>query len=376
MRKDSLILLLMLAVFALIGADCSGNEEDEEGDLPERALPSSPLLRAYYDARTIPRQMREVKIPEGQDDDEDEDSELTIEYEMLGAETVTEVRTHFYLMPPGNRSFDDVELIARCIAPDGDTKSAWKPVDVKIADIFDPQAEVSFLSEFDGLVSDGTWKIQIRDYIDDDDGRCLFRNGSLHINRGEAAGLGGAATQTVFLDDATGIYGIVPEAEGKRAPLDMGWFGMEPQEDSDGDEFEHLLRNDFTFTTAFFVQTITLQASFYVNVGAEFESRTNWILVSPSGNWLALAFGEDPIGTVDVSDEVKCVTYQLSVGSVPTGALLNLNGEPSAGTWSLYIVDTIKDNNTSTLTTDEADTGSSSILPGSGRLELTLDGIN
>jgi subtilisin-like proprotein convertase family protein len=372
MRKDSLILLLMLAVFALVGADCGSNDDEEERPLPDRALASSPLLRAYYDTRTIPRQMREVKIPEGTDSDDD--SELTVEFDMAGAETVTEVRTHLYLMPPGNRSFDDCELICRCIAPD-DTKSAWKPVDVKLSDTFSPQAEIPFLAEFDGMVSDGTWKIQIRDFNDDDDGRCLFRNGSLHINRGEASGIGAAASETVTVDAATGVYTVVPELEGEREPLDMGWFGMEPQ-DSDGVDFEHLLRNDFTFTSAFFVQQITLTASFYVNVDSEFETRTNWILVSPSGNWLALAFGENPVGSVDLGDTLTCVTYVLTVNSVPTGKLMNLNGEPSAGTWSLYIVDTLKDNNTSTLTTDEADTGAGTINPDAGALEITLDGIN
>jgi subtilisin-like proprotein convertase family protein len=370
MHKDCLILFLMLAGFALIGADCQApwdNEKDEERPLPDRALASSPLLRAYYDTRTIPEEMRELKIPEGNDF---EDDELTIEYEMGGAEVVTEVRTHFYLMPPEKSEFDDCELICRCIAPD-DTKSAWKAVDVQLGGVFDTAVEIPFLHEFDGLVSDGTWKIQIKDHNDDKDGRCLFRNGSLHINRGEDSTPGGGATETVTLTAATGDYDVVPEAQGKREPLDLGWFGVEPPKEG---EPERMLRNDFTFASSFFVQSITLQASFYINIDAEFETRTNWVLVSPSGNWLALAFGENPAGAFELSDTLKCVTYVLTVSSLPAGQLMNMNGEPSAGTWSLYIVDTLKDNNTCTLTTDEADT-TLGILPNTGALTLTLDGI-
>lgn len=194
MHKDKLALLLLLTVFALLGADCRAPWEDDdvkERPLPQRAFASSPLLRAYYDMRTFPEEMRELKIPEGDDFD---DEHLTVQFDMGGSVSVTEVRTHLYLMPPKSADFNDCELVVRCVAPDG-TASAWKPLDVQQAATWQPQVEVSFLYEFDGINSDGTWRVQIKDYLGDGDGRCLFRNGSLHINRGESAALAAHPTR-------------------------------------------------------------------------------------------------------------------------------------------------------------------------------------
>lgn len=364
MRKDGLVFLLLLTGFALLGADCRAPWEDDDvkqRPLPDRATAASPLLRAYYDMRTFPEEMRELKIPEGNTFDDDF---LSVEFEMGGAETVTEVRTHLYLMPPKSAEFDACELICRCEAPNG-TKSDWKAVDVQFDDVFSPQAEIAFMFEFDGLTSDGTWKIHLRDYSADGDGRCLFRNGSLHINRGEDSTPGAGANQTVTLDAATGNYGLIPEAQGKREPLDIGWFGT-----------DRMFANNFTFTTPFFVQSISFTASFYIHTDTEFEARTNWVLVGPSGNWLAGAFPEVPLGTLDLSSTLTLSTFTVSLGSVPAGLLMNLNGEASAGTWTLYIVDTLKDNNTSTLTTDGINPVPAPALQADfGQLSMTLSGI-
>lgn len=364
MHKDKLALLLLLTVFALLGADCRAPWEDDdvkERPLPQRAFASSPLLRAYYDMRTFPEEMRELKIPEGDDFD---DEHLTVQFDMGGSVSVTEVRTHLYLMPPKSADFNDCELVVRCVAPDG-TASAWKPLDVQQAATWQPQVEVSFLYEFDGINSDGTWRVQIKDYLGDGDGRCLFRNGSLHINRGESAGLGGSPNETQSLDAATGRYGTVPEAEGVREPLDIGWFGT-----------GRMLANEFTFTTSFFVQTIVMTMSFYVNQENNFSARTNWVLVAPSGNWLAGAFPDSGTEELVISTTLTLKTFVLAGGSAPDGPMLNLNGEPSAGTWTLYLVDTEKDNNTSELTTDLADSAGSTIVPNGAELTLQLAGVS
>jgi hypothetical protein len=361
MHKDRLILLLF-ACCAFMASACDLPWEDDDDDLaplPNRALASSPLLRAYYDTRTIPSGMRDLKIPEGKKDDEDE--ELTVQFEMSGAVTVDEVRTHLYILPPVGKSLNDLELMCRCIAPNG-TSSAWKAVDIEIGSTFDPQVEIPFLFEFIGLNSSGTWRIQLKDPVDDKDGRAVFRNGSLHINRGGTGGLGAAVPETVSLDGTQGQYGILPEAAGVRAPLDIGAFGAGA-----------MLANQFVFTSSFLVTSLLIRMSFYINEGVDFEGRCNWILVAPSGNWIAYAFPPTPTGTVTVSDTVTLKTFDIAVGSTPTGPLLNLHGEPSAGTWTLYLVDTEVDGNTAWLTTDEADT---TINPDAGELTLELSGVN
>lgn len=362
MQKDRLILLLLLSVFMLVGAECQApwEDDDEEKDpLPDRALASSPLLRAYYDMRTMPKKMRDLKIPEGDDFD---DEHLSIEFQMGGGATVDDVRTHLYLMPPKGVSLDDVELICRCIHPDG-TASAWKPVDAATASTFDPQMEVSFQFEFDGKISDGTWKIQIKDYLEDKDGRCVLRNASLHINRGEAAGLGGSPNETQVLaaNDPAARYGPLPEEKGIREPFDPGHFGV-----------DRMLLNEFTFTSSFFVQSITLSFGLYIQEENTADTDNIMMLVAPSGNWLAFAL-PDPLDTVDL-DPDSLDFYQINIGSLPNVSLMNLNGEPSAGTWSFYFVDTDKDSNIAILTDDRADTGS--IVANGAEMTLTLAGVS
>lgn len=362
MHKDRLILLLF-ACCVLMASACDLPWEDKDDDdlapLPNRALASSPLLRAYYDTRTIPSGMRDLKIPEGKKDGEDE--ELTVQFEMSGAVTVSEVRTHLYILPPVGKSLAELELVCRCIAPNG-TASGWKALDIESSGTFDPQVEIPFLFEFIGVSSTGTWRIQLKDPVDDKDGRAVFRNGSLHINRGGTGGLAAAPSETDSLDATQGQYGILPEASGVRAPLDLGAFGA-----------GGMLANQFVFTTSFLVTDLVIRMSFYINEGVDFEARCNWVLVAPSGNWIAYGFPPTATGTVTVSETVTLKTFDIGVGSTPTGPLLNIHGEPSAGPWTLYLIDTEVDNNTVWLTTDEADT---TINPDAGELTLELFGVN
>jgi hypothetical protein len=364
MHKDKLALLLLLTVFALLGADCQAPWDDDDEDerpLPTRAFASSPLLRAYYDMRTFPEEMRELKIPEGRDFDDDH---LTVQFEMGGSVTVEEVRTHLYIVPPKGTEIKECELVCRCVAPNG-TTSAWKVVNMQVGDKVALVPEVTFLSEFDGLSSDGIWRIQLKDHLDDSDGRCVFRNASLHINRGEFAGWGGAPNETQILDAATGVYGPVPEASGERMVMDIGWFGT-----------KRMLANQFTFTgTTFYVRSFTLVMSFYILEGNNFSERTFWVLVAPSGNWHIGVFLDDDAEKA-TGGALTLATYATSRGSTPDGPMNNMNGEPSAGTWTLYIVDTEKNNNVSELTTDWADTTGGSIVPDGAELTLYLEGVS
>ena len=219
MHKDRLILLLMLTVFVLLGADCQApwdKDDEKERPLPDRALASHALLRAYYNTRTFPEEMRSIKVPEEGSKAQDEDDYLSIEFGM-GSATVEEIRVHWYLVPPQGKSMDDCELLCRMVAPDG-SKSSWKPVDTGPTDEFDPATQVDFLYEFDGIDSAGTWKAQIYDYVGDGDGRCLFRNASLHVNRGEPTGVGGSTSESDTVLLANGNYGTIPEAPGGRVP--------------------------------------------------------------------------------------------------------------------------------------------------------------
>lgn len=362
MRKNRLVLLLLLGSFALMGADCSmfggDDDDDDEPPLPDRAIASSPLLRAYYNTRTFPKGMKELKIPEDKDL-LDEEGPLTVEFGMGGTATITSVHTHLLLAPPKSGSFTGSELQCRCIAPNG-TKSGWKPIDVDISGKIDMQAEVAFLYEFDGLISDGTWKIELKDALDDEDGRCLFRNGSLHINQGFGTP-GGAANETQTLTAAQGLYGQLPERSGTRMPADFAAFGINT-----------MLRNDFTFTTSFYVTQATLRVSFYYYAPAEVESDVLFVLVSPSGNWLAGGLPDDSATyeEIAVSADLSLRTYTLVLGSLPAGPMLNLNGEPSAGTWSLYLADTKLDGNSISVTTD----GAAPLFDTNQTLQLTLDG--
>lgn len=358
--KDRFVVILLLTMFALMGAECQApweDDDDEEKRLPDRALASSPLLRAYYDMRDFPRKMTDLKIPEG---DDFEDDHLTVSFGMGGGETVTSVRTHLYLIPPKGTAMTDVELRCRCVAPNG-TTSSWKVVDAADSATLNPQAEVTFDFEFDGLISDGTWKIQLKDPIEDDDGRAVFRNASLHINAGLAAGVGGANTETVTLDADEGRYSEVPELKGSRAPFDLGDFGV-----------AKMLRNDFVFTGgSFFVTSIDLVISTNADDDIGVAGDSAVMVVSPSGNWMAFALPEDASEDLTLGS-LKLQTFRFSLGTIGNGPLMNLNGEPSAGTWSLYIMDLKVDNRKWFVSTEGVNGG----LAATEILSMTLNGVS
>lgn len=358
MHKDRLILLLLLTVFMLLGADCKAPWEDDdvkERPLPDRALASSTLVRAYYNTRTFPEEMRSIKIPENGSNAEDEDDFLDIEFAM-GTATVEEVRVHWYLVPPSGKTMDDVELLCRVVAPDS-SKSSWKTVTTGAGGDFNAQFELEFQYEFDGIDSAGTWHAQIRDYVKDEDGRCLFRNASIHINRGGPA-VGGSDSDTLNL--AAGNYGQIPEATGERTPFDIGWFGV-----------GRMLPNDFTIASSFLVQSATIDFSVYISDDA--SEPDFWItLVSPSGNWHSIELPDTAAaGPLDVGGAALS-TYSVVLGATPNGPMFNLNGEPSAGTWTFYIVDIKSDAKTGTLTNDGV--GVTVPTANASNLTLTLNG--
>lgn len=360
MHKDRFILALLLCAFFMLGACDEENENRDDRELPDRAVASSPLLRAYYNMLTFPEDMRPLKIPERGLNDSKE--EITVTFEIGGAAVVTSVHTHLYVVPADGKSLQDSELVVRCISPNR-TTSAWETLDIQHGDVFDPQAQVAFLHEFDGESSNGTWKIQIKDHVQDEDGRCLFRNGSLHINRGEVAGLGGANSETQTLDINTGNYDTFPEVKGVRAPADVGRFGVNAT-----------LQNTFTFISSFFVRAFTLTLATYEYAGSEGAINGHWLLVSPTGNWILGRLPDTPTESVDLGGSLTHNLYSFGVGDTggTSDLLMNLNGEPSAGVWTLMLFDTGVDGNRIVLTDDDPDT----MLPDQPELSLTLLGVS
>ncbi|MCA8911395.1 MAG: hypothetical protein KDB82_06800 [Planctomycetes bacterium] len=369
MHKDRLILLLMLTVFVLLGADCQApwdKDKDKERPLPDRALASHALLRAYYNTRTFPEEMRSIKVPEAGDHAQNEDDYLTVEFDM-GSATVEEVRVHWYLTaPPGDLFLSDTELLCRVEAPNG-TKSGWKTVDTGNQNDLAANLEIDFQYEFDGMDSAGRWKAEIYDYVGDADGRCLFRNASMHINRGEPTGVGGSPSEADTLNLASGNYGSIPEAAGQRMPFDIGWFGT-----------GRMLANDFTFASTFYVESATVSLSIYYNANLQPATELWALLVSPSGNWAATQFPDTADQSNDFGNGYKLDTYNaaniLTFPNTANGPLMNLNGEISTGTWTLYVVDTEKNGQKASLSNDLA--GAPNPVAGGNNITLTLSGVS
>jgi hypothetical protein len=162
----------------------------------------------------------------------------------------------------------------------------------------------------------------------------------------------------------------VPEAQGKNMAFDPGWFGN-----------KRMLKNEFTIAGSFFVRSCVLQISFYLPSDVSTATDFRYMLVAPSGNWVVGAFPEtDVMGNPSVidttiSEVMKLRTIIFGFGGSAGGFLFNLNGEPSAGTWSFYLVDVKKDGSVVTLTTDEA-IDASTLSVGTAPLRLTLLGAN
>ncbi len=247
MRTPRYILLaVLLTSFALLGAECGNNEPDED-PLPKRAGAATPFMRTYYQTQTFPRNMKAIKIPEGPDF---EDDELSISFSMGGNELVTDIDAGITVGGPGDPPLYDLQC--RLISPTGVT-SSWKEVDIATGDIYVPKAQVPFSYEFDGLNSTGKWKLELRDPIQDNDGRLYFRNATLRINDGESSTIRGTAdntSETITLSTAQSRFDILPESDGGSFTGDFGVFGV-----------KKMLRNDFTFITSFSVRSVTLNFS-------------------------------------------------------------------------------------------------------------------
>lgn len=342
MRKSWLALVLGLSIFALMGADCDqgGNIEPDRGPLPPRALAATPLLRTYYQTQFIPKDMRPIKIPEG---DAFSPDRLTLLFDMGGDERVVDVRLRVTVGAPLTaKESTDPDLFGRVIAPNG-TASAWKQFDLKSGDLYYIQPEISFQYEFTDLFSTGVWKVELRDPIKDDDGRCLFRNATLRINGGEMSTLLGqpVASEAVTVTQTTGNYGVLPEIKGRIFDSDFGSFGV-----------ENMLINHFTFTQSFSVNSLRLQITLYGRVQSQVQQSVRILIIAPSGGYHMFSFGDlspdsIPLGEGDLFHyDVSLAPAFFPSESSP------LFGEPSQGTWSVCVMDVQNEGNTIDLVWD------------------------
>lgn len=321
MRTPRYLLLgVVLTSFALLGAQCDQN--DDEDPLPDRAGAATPFLRTYYQTQTVPRGMQSIKIPEGPDF---EDDELELTFSMGGNELVTDIDVG--LTVGGGNDPKVYELYCRVVAPDG-TTSSWKPVDLSFT-----KTHVPFNYEFDNENSSGKWKVQLRDPVKDNDGRLLFRNATLRINDGESSTIRGSAdntNETVALTLAQARLDVLREANaGEFFSVDFGEFGV-----------KKMLQNNFTFTTSFSVRSIQIQFSFLANKDSDIEKKVMMLVMAPSGGY---AFG--PMGAwgtmpspVDLGS-VKRWDFNITANND-----IDLLAEPSLGTWTVAFIDLSIDN--------------------------------
>jgi hypothetical protein len=331
MLKDRWIALLLVAMFGLLAA-C--DDDDDEVRLPQRAEAANGLLRHYYDTRTFPSNMTSIKIPEGNNFDE---RRLTLNFTMLANTIVEDVRIRLYLLPPPgfNPSEQVLDLMARVISPDG-THSAWQLVDFlregqgDAAYAIDSAAEVIFLNEFNGLQSNGNWRIQLRDPIDDKDGRCVLRNATLRINGGLDAVAPVGGNQTVSIPVNAGPYELpLPYLRGERVFGDIGSFG-----------FNAPMRLDFDFAGGFLVTGFSIEFTIRSSPGLSPEEDLYIGIVTPSGGWV---FGQMPeaLETFEPDGELfsRWSTYRIGESAnVPFLAdSFRFLGEPAGGTWSVLL---------------------------------------
>jgi hypothetical protein len=376
MRKDRLVLILLLSVFALMGADCRliSEKEDREVRLPDRAPAANPLLRTYFSTITTPAGMSErdtssddeddwidVRIPEDKDLIK-KDGPLSLAFDMGGGATVNDVRCRLRIAPPKSGQGANCEVQCRIRAPNG-VRSGWKDVDFATDTLIDPQVEVVFLNEFDGFTSDGAWLIELQDSVDDNDGRCLFRNATLRINLGEPTA-GGGANETATLALGSSAYTYIPEMVGSRDKGDWGDFGM-----------QRPLRVPFVFANApFRVRSFALRISVLINQGVGADEDLYAIIVAPSGGWLSFRLTADlALETLDLGGP-KLVTYDIAADSAaPFGESFFFRGEPSNGVWTLALWDTKVDSNIAYLSKDAVAAGPAA-NPNSAAT-LTLAGV-
>lgn len=365
MRKDRLVLVLLLTMFALLGAECrliGVKDDDEEKRLPNRALAASPLLRTYYDTLSTPSGMTDLKIPEDKDM-LDEDGPLEVQFDMGGSAVITDVRARIRVAPPAGVSIEDCEIQARIVSPNG-TAGPWKSIDMLNSQMDRTQAEVVFLNEFDGLISDGRWTLELRDAVDDNDGRCVFRNATLRLNLGEAAP-GGAANETQTLPLTSTSYTSMPEVRGVRDEYDWGHFGMGA-----------VLQAQFTFTTSFTVRGFSLTLNILFDDGSQLDGDLVVGLIAPSGGWMLMAhdFTGASTGAAPFSEKWTLSTFTVAESTTTYLAeSFPLRGEPSAGTWTVVVWDLSQDQNIMLLQKDAA--VGVAVVPDTP-ISLTLTGVS
>ncbi|MCC6573702.1 MAG: hypothetical protein IT462_07915 [Planctomycetes bacterium] len=368
MRKSWLALIFGLSVFALLGAECDtgGNIDDDKGPLPPRALAATPLLRTYYQTQQMPKEMRSIKIPEGDAFDPDE---LTLLFDMVGTDDRVEdvrVRLHIGAPPTPTQSLaEKIDLFGRVIAPDG-TTSAWKHCDLATGDVVDMQAAISFMDEFDDIFAEGVWKLELRDPIKDNDGRALFRNATLRINNGEISALAGqpADGEIITHTAATGNFAAVPELNGGVFIHDFAVWGV-----------ENMLINTFTMTQSFSVNLITVTFTLLQRELSDSAANLRLLLIAPSGGYFLFTLtGLDPLAEANVftgglETEISYWSVVIEPSHYPSDGM-PLYGEPSQGTWTLALADIEPDGNTFSLISDTSEVGSGPSL------QLDLSGVS
>lgn len=341
MFKDRLILAVLLCAFVALAACDAFDDDDEKTHFPDRAPSANNLLRHYYDSNTWPKNFTAIKIPEGDDFD---DNELTIEMPMGGTDPVNDVRVRLYVVPPHTQTDNGVELECRVKAPGG-TTSGWQRVDFQDLGedglgAVNAQAEVRFANEFEfttsGETSGGLWRIQLRDPVEDNDGRALFRNATLRLNGGFTTG--GSELQNADL--GTNPYDKpLPVRKGKNYDADIAWIGV-----------DRVMRVRFDFTSSFEVQGFNLEFTIRHNGSASPADDLRMCLISPSGGWFLPNKIPDPEATfvsTTPGDDTTWVRYILtrSRATAGIGDSFIFLGEPAGGTWTLLLWEKEDDGN-------------------------------
>lgn len=350
MLKDRYIFALLLcACLALTACDLFDDDDDDEESFPDRAPSANNLLRHYYDSNTFPDDFTAIKIPEG---DSFDDDELTIEMPMGGTELVDDVRVRLYITPPGTPSESGVELECRVKAPDG-TTSGWQVVDFEDPEgsgleRLNPQAEVRFANDFTDVISGGEWLIQLRDPVEDEDGRAVFRNATLRLNGGLPVG-SSSGTENQQADEATNPYDKpLPVRKGGTYTADIANIGV-----------NKVLSAEFVFTNSFNVESFELTFTIRHNGSANPTEQLRIAVMSPSGGWYIPTQIPDPDAefiSPSPTDDTTWVTYTLSQSRADNEVADSFIflGEPAGGTWTLLLWESEADSNAIYFSDDEA----------------------
>jgi hypothetical protein len=334
MSKDTLILAFLLTGFACLGIGCDepADNPGEGARMPDRADAANPLLRHWFDTNTFPREMGAWKIPEG---DDFKDQEIELDFSMGGGEVVNEVRVRVFIVPPGIPSNSAPDVRMRVRAPDG-TTSHWEEVAFVTGNggdgLVDHNAEVVFSNDFDGVISTGRWRVQLRDPVEDEDGRCLLRNATLRINGGLPAG-STTGSETAILPIAGGQYDRrMPEVVPPRSSGDFGYVGANKP-----------VKLFYSFASLFNVRRI--QFTFTIRVTPPATAADVRVCVtSPSGGWLLFELDDSGDSFTGITgDEWHTFTYDIDSAAPDLGNRFFFLGEPSAGTWTIYLWDGNKD---------------------------------